>query len=92
MRGGVKGHRGLREEGERSAGEGGRNRDTGRPLGEAETGGRTTTTRRRTTAETGRRRQGHDQVSSDGGGGEPRERWESQEEIDNASKGGAARA
>ena len=49
---GASGHKGLREEDRRSAGEGGRNGDeTGRPRRDAETGRRTTATRRRMTAE-----------------------------------------
>ena len=73
--GGACGRKGLREEGGRSAGEGGRNRDgTGRPRGEAETGRRTTDARRKTTAEKarGRRGQEQEQVSSDGDGSEHR--------------------
>ena len=88
MRGGVKGHRGLREEGGRSAVEGGRNGDnTGRPHGETELGGWTTTAKRRTIAEKEHGRRGHDQVSRDGDGGEHRKRRDGEEESDDASEG-----
>ena len=58
-RGGVSGRKGTREEGRRSAGEGGRTGDaTGRTRGETEMGRRTMTAQRRTTADMGSRRRG----------------------------------
>ena len=84
-RGGVSGREGPRAEGGRSAGEEGRNRYTGRPRGEAETGGRMTTTRRKTTAERECGRWVRDQVSSNGDRGERQER-DGQEESNGASE------
>ena len=86
--GGASGRKGPREEGGRSAGEGGRNGDeTGWPRGEAGTGGRTTATRRRKIAEKARRRWGHDhkQVIIDSDGGERRVRGDDQEGSNNTS-------
>ena len=85
----ASGHKGPREEGGRSAGEGGRNRDgTWRQCGKAETGRRTTAARRRTTEEQSLRRRGQEQeqVSSDGDRGDHRARGDSQEGSDDASE------
>ena len=87
--GGASGCKGLREEGGRSAGEGGRNWDgKGRLCGKAETGRRTTDTRRsRTAAQArGRRGQEHEQVSIDGDRGEYRTRGNGQEGSNAASE------
>ena len=59
VQGGASGRKGLREEGGRSAGEGGMNEDvTGRPCGNMETGKRMMAARRRMTAQQAHRGQG----------------------------------